>query len=249
MKGLKGNLIIVLFVQSTAPSSNTQVNGSIPFYIYTENQSDQSYEQLPVNSTTDNAVDEEDDDGNEEFNDLSDLFSSSQGDILDCELSEIQDVNDLVSSIKSSPLRSLMLSPQKTMQMTDDDKLSHFFIESPNKCKGIQQSMENNEYTDATSGYMSADMTNVQQEEMISFLSPAKINHESILSKKCSVFSPSQVRIGIYLILQLTVSICSCSIPQAQKLFEIYLLTHPVRLSFTNQQKTKRYLILSYLIY
>lgn len=62
----------------------------------------------PLNSTVNQslAATEDDEDGIE--NDLSDLFSSSQGDIINCELSEIQDVNDLVSSIKSSPLRNLM---------------------------------------------------------------------------------------------------------------------------------------------
>src|SRR5699024_5097235 len=142
-------------------NANTHIPGSALNYVYSDNQSDQSYDQLPINSTTDNAAE----DASEEFNDLSDLFSSSQGDILDCELSEIQDVNDLVSSIKSSPLRSLMLSPQKLTQMTEDDKLSQFFMESPNKCKmTLQQTMENSNFTAATSGFISGDMSSIQQD-------------------------------------------------------------------------------------
>ena len=166
--------------------NNTQTSGLVPIYIYSENQSGPNYEQMSVNSTTENSVSLE---NNEEFNDLSDLFSSSQGDILDCELSDIQDVNDLMSSIKSSPLRSLIFSPQK---LTED--------ESPNMCKQLSQfiEIETVNFSPMTSGYVSTDNTIYQanQSEM-SFISPNKTNHEDgnhhINSKKLNAFSPSQV--------------------------------------------------------
>lgn len=79
--------------------------------MYSDNQNGStSYADHPLNSTiSPNNLNSIEDDEDGLGNDLSDLFSSSQGDIINCELSEIhQDVNDLVSAIKSSPLRNLM---------------------------------------------------------------------------------------------------------------------------------------------
>lgn len=98
---------------STSGKSSTSYTVNDSFYQNTSMYSDSqqgSYADHPLNSTVSPnhliAIDD-DEDGLE--NDLSDLFSSSQGDIINCELSDIhQDVNDLVSSIKSSPLRNLM---------------------------------------------------------------------------------------------------------------------------------------------
>lgn len=166
--------------------------------MYSENQYEQSYEHLPLNST---AVDLDEDSG--ELNDLSDLFSSSQGDIINCELSEIQDVNDLVSAIKSSPLRSLMLpSPEKLNQMAEDDKLSQLFIDSPqhNNFKTGNSGNGHGNYTVASSGYISTELSTMQQaENMMCFVSPAKSTHDHPL-KKGFVFSPSEVNIYIQIL-------------------------------------------------
>lgn len=99
----------------------------------------------------------------DDLNDFSDLFDSSQREMLECELSEIQDVNDLVSAIKSSPLRSLMISPTKNSTMItdqDDDQ------RQPNDNDSIC-------YIDAfSSGYQTQpDMSNVS-----SFISPIKMH-------------------------------------------------------------------------
>ena len=97
----------------------------------------------------------------DDLNDFSDLFDSSQREMLECELSEIQDVNDLVSAIKSSPLRSLMISPTKNSTLINDDDHQQR-INTDASC-----------YIDAfSSGYQTQpDMSNVS-----SFISPIKMN-------------------------------------------------------------------------
>lgn len=178
---------------SEFPSPNKPQTPEIESIYMYSNDNTANQGLVPANSSGHNLADETNE-GEDQFNDLSDLFSSSQGDIIDCELSEIQDVNDLVSSIKSSPLRSLMmLSPQKNGQNEDDDqKFTQYFIKSPNKCKqhhqieSLQQSLENSHYDSAaTSGYMSAE------NEMVSFISPSKT--DTLSNKKFTVFSPSQL--------------------------------------------------------
>ncbi|UXI18316.1 Dipeptidyl peptidase 9 [Sarcoptes scabiei] len=66
--------------------------------------------------------------------DFSDLFDSSQGELLRHELSEIQDVNDLVSAIKSSPLRSLITDEtnKNSIAEIEDDSIGTFLIENEN---------------------------------------------------------------------------------------------------------------------
>nr|XP_046920165.1 myb-like protein A isoform X1 [Dermatophagoides farinae] len=124
-----------------------------------------SITNLPNNNTnnnnnetnTVNSTSNTDDD----LNDFSDLFDSSQREMLECELSEIQDVNDLVSAIKSSPLRSLMISPTKNSTLINDDDHQQR-INTDASC-----------YIDAfSSGYQTQpDMSNVS-----SFISPIKMN-------------------------------------------------------------------------
>lgn len=125
---------------SASGKSSTRYVVNDSFYQNNSMYSDQhgSYANHPLNSTVSpgNLMDD-DEDGLE--NDLSDLFSSSQGDIINCELSDIhQDVNDLVSSIKSSPLRNLMgnyteaNSGYVTGDITDSINQDLAFL-SPNK--------------------------------------------------------------------------------------------------------------------
>ncbi|KPM06298.1 transcriptional activator Myb-like protein [Sarcoptes scabiei] len=66
--------------------------------------------------------------------DFSDLFDSSQGELLRHELSEIQDVNDLVSAIKSSPLRSLITDEtnKNSIAEIEDESIGTFLIENEN---------------------------------------------------------------------------------------------------------------------
>lgn len=130
-----------------------------------------------MNSTTSNTDDD--------INDFSDLFDSSQGELLQCELS---DVNDLVSAIKSSPLRSLMASPPKTSQMSEEERIAQYLLESPTR-RPLQYSTTDNviAYSTGSSGYLTqTDISNCQSDMMHSFISPLKTDY----SKKFTVYSP-----------------------------------------------------------
>lgn len=123
------------------------------------------------------------------MNDLSDLFDSSQGELLEGELSEIQDVNDLVSSIKSSPLRKLLVSPQKTIQVNSQDNMQYLHANPVKRTLQFQVNDEN-QYNATSSGYLS-DITLTQSD--LSIISPVKTYDEFV--EKTSKFGSQQVNI------------------------------------------------------
>lgn len=137
-----------------------------------------------VNSTSNN----DDDD------DFSDLFDSSQGELLRHELPEIQDVNDLVSAIKSSPLRSFLASPEKTGLMDQNQNMTTENDQS--------QSMQSNNttttipYDISTSGYQSQtdSLSNCQTPNIFC----SELNSSHIDTFK---YSPSQVFIFKFILL------------------------------------------------
>lgn len=142
----------------------------------------------------------------DDLNDLSDLFDSSQGELLAGELSEIQDVNDLVSAIKSSPLRSLMISPHTTStsttnvttgNATSDIDHSNILMNSTPPRKALSLSNTANTTNNTDYGY------ETEQHSMttVSFISPAKVSSGGgpDALKKCTLFSPSQVFILSFL--------------------------------------------------
>lgn len=85
--------------------------------------------------------------------------------MLECELSEIQDVNDLVSAIKSSPLRSLMISPTKNPTIIND-------VDNQQQQQQRIDTDTSSYIEEFSSGYQTQpDMSNVS-----SFISPIKMN-------------------------------------------------------------------------
>lgn len=85
--------------------------------------------------------------------------------MLECELSEIQDVNDLVSAIKSSPLRSLMISPTKNSTIIND-------VDNQQQQQQRIDTDTSSYIEEFSSGYQTQpDMSNVS-----SFISPIKMN-------------------------------------------------------------------------
>lgn len=99
----------------------------------------------------------------DDLNDLSDLFGSSQGEYLEGEMSDIQDVNALVSSIKSSPLRSLLISPQKNGHK-DDSTIPQYLLDNTKRSLHFT---DISQYNATSSGYVS----NISD---ISMISPVK---------------------------------------------------------------------------
>lgn len=130
-----------------------------------------------VNSTSNN----EDDD------DFSDLFDSSQGELLRHELPEIQDVNDLVSAIKSSPLRSLMVSPDKVNLMNGEPSITTANDQSQSMQSTINTTAGIS-YDASTSGYQS-------QTDSVSNCQTPNVFCSQLNSSQIDMFkySPSQV--------------------------------------------------------
>ncbi|KAH7643007.1 uncharacterized protein LOC124497616 isoform X1 [Dermatophagoides farinae] len=151
-KRIKKKKTSTLTTTTTTSPMKKVVTSTLIYSITNVPNNNNNNETNAVNSTSNT---------DDDLNDFSDLFDSSQREMLECELSEIQDVNDLVSAIKSSPLRSLMISPTKNSTLINEDDHQQR-INTDASC-----------YIDAfSSGYQTQpDMSNVS-----SFISPIKMN-------------------------------------------------------------------------
>ena len=126
-----------------------------------------------------------------ELDDFRELFGSNSAELSDCVLSNIHDVENLVSSIKSSPLRSLMegLSPQKISPFKlpgYDDNIRRYLIDSPGKkfklCVDASAS---------TSGYMSdVNCSSINQSDCYVFMSPEKQYTSTPYGKRNTILRP-----------------------------------------------------------